>query len=571
MFGPGIGSATSDAGPQPPQYLGFSPNNHAATFDGANTWVDTQLQLLQDRSAFTLEYWVKPAGRANFPTRVGIVGQNDAVEYGFIDPNTIQIWTPNGGSLSTAYSFADGEWHHVATIADGSSISTYYDGVLAGSESTTTTDYGASTFNVHIGGGGVFDDAGNFFNGQIDEVAIFDKAISADRIAAHYKAGVEGAVPPSPSITLAGPAAYSSYPEGGDVPFSVTVEDPVGLGVTVSYFANGQKVAESSSSPYSATWVKAPAGVYTVDAQVTDKAGDTATSGSVKVVVGTYPVSNEPPDVVLNHPGTVFIEAEDYNYDSGKYVSGANGGPTGQPYDVGAYAGLQGVAGVDYDVGTGGGGGGIVYREDPSDAAIGPATTDFPDLNRGSFSVTNNWKLGWNDAGEWENYTREFPATPTEYDVYARLASGGTDPNPTLSLVTSDPTQPNQTLQELGGFDGGASGDWGTMLFYTMHAPGDPATPQTVTLSGVKTLRLSVGSGNYDVNYLAFVPHQAVVVAPKFTTIDLGSGNVTLEWSGGGTLQSADAVTGPWTDVANASSPYSAPASAARRFYRVKR
>src|SRR5205814_1186185 len=108
-----------------------------------------------------------------FGTRIGIVGQNDAVEYGFIDANTIQIWTPNGGSLNTTYSFPDGEWHHVATIADGQSIKTYYDGVLAGSGGSAATDYGNSTYNVHIGGGGVYDAAGNWFTGNIDEVAIF--------------------------------------------------------------------------------------------------------------------------------------------------------------------------------------------------------------------------------------------------------------------------------------------------------------------------------------------------------------------------------------------------------------
>ena len=39
----------------------------------------------------------------------------------------------------------------------------------------------------------VYDGTGNFFTGDIDEVAIFDKAIPADRIAQHYKAGKEGA------------------------------------------------------------------------------------------------------------------------------------------------------------------------------------------------------------------------------------------------------------------------------------------------------------------------------------------------------------------------------------------
>ena len=195
---PGAGgspsSAKGDPGPRPPTFAGFDPNNHSATFDGIGEWVDTRNQFLQHRSAFTLEYWVAPTARASFPILVGIVGQNDAVEYGFIDPNTIQIWTPGGGNSSTPYSFADDEWHHIATIADGQALKTYYDGVLQLTQVNTTTDYGSSGYNVHIGGGGIFDTMGNWFNGHIDEVAIFNKALPAARVAEHFIAGKSGGV-----------------------------------------------------------------------------------------------------------------------------------------------------------------------------------------------------------------------------------------------------------------------------------------------------------------------------------------------------------------------------------------
>jgi len=196
-------NAKGDPGPRPPAFAGFDAANHAATFGGPDLqdWVDTKNPFLQGLNAFSLEYWVKPANRvadsAAFGTRIGIVGQNDAIEYGFIDANTIQIWTPNGGSLNTAYAFADNEWQHVATIADGKTLKTYYDGALVGTGGSAVTSadgYGKSDFNVHIGGAGVFDAAGNYFTGQIDEVAIFDKAIPAERIAAHYNAGKNGGV-----------------------------------------------------------------------------------------------------------------------------------------------------------------------------------------------------------------------------------------------------------------------------------------------------------------------------------------------------------------------------------------
>jgi len=134
---------SSTAGPRPGSFLGFDSSNRAGAFHGVDgaLWVDAQMQLLQNLPAFSLEYWVAPSNRLGNPTyfgtRIGIVGQNDAIEYGFIDNNTIQIWTPGGGSLNTDYNFPDGQWHHVATIADGRSIRNYFDGQLVGSVNST--------------------------------------------------------------------------------------------------------------------------------------------------------------------------------------------------------------------------------------------------------------------------------------------------------------------------------------------------------------------------------------------------------------------------------------------------
>jgi hypothetical protein len=49
-----------------------------------------------------------------------------------------------------------------------------------------------------------------------------------------------------------------------------------------------------------------------------------------------------------------------------------------------------------------------------------------------------------------------------------------------------------------------------------------------------------------------------------------GSGNLTLKWLSGFTLQEAANATGPWTDIGAATPPYSVPMSAGAKFYRVK-
>lgn len=61
------------------------------------------------------------------------------------------------------------------------------------------------------------------------------------------------------------------------------------------------------------------------------------------------------------------------------------------------------------------------------------------------------------------------------------------------------------------------------------------------------------------------------VEAGQFTGISLQSGgNVVIEWSGSGTLQSTDSITGPWVDVSGASSPRIVSTTETRKFYRLK-
>jgi hypothetical protein len=103
------------------------------------------------------------------------------------------------------------------------------------------------------------------------------------------------------------------------------------------------------------------------------------------------------------------------------------------------------------------------------------------------------------------------------------------------------------------------------------------------TSANYHQIRYSPGAGaflaaytsNPGVTYLAAFQvtssHLAPVDPPAFESIKLGTGGVTVTWTGGGTLLSAPSLAGPWAPVANASSPYTAPASGDARFFRVSR
>lgn len=93
----------------------------------------------------------------------------------------------------------------------------------------------------------------------------------------------------------------------------------------------------------------------------------------------------------------------------------------------------------------------------------------------------------------------------------------------------------------------------------------------TVTVSDG---RLSLGNGPTAVNNkvcfvdIAALPGEAT--PPVFAAPTLSNGNLTVTWTGGGTLQEASSVSGPWADVpGNPSGTYTAPATAALKFYRA--
>ncbi len=64
---------------------------------------------------------------------------------------------------------------------------------------------------------------------------------------------------------------------------------------------------------------------------------------------------------------------------------------------------------------------------------------------------------------------------------------------------------------------------------------------------------------------------ESAIQAPATVSIVRDAANVVISWTGSGTLQSADSVTGPYADVAGATtSPRTIAANAAAKFYRVR-
>src|SRR5688572_10458525 len=205
---------------------------------------------------------------------------------------------------------------------------------------------------------------------------------------------------------------------------------------------------------------------------------------------------------------TLFVEAEDFNF-SEDGVTGGLHANFGDP-DC-SLLGKGGVFGVDYfDLNA---------NEQPEYRAPTGVGTRLStgDYTRGDHTVTCDYIVGWNDVGDWYNYTRDFGA-PVRYNVYARIASGGASMNAQLARIISDPTQPNQSTEVLGTFAAPPTGGWD--LFQDVPLRDGMSNLASVRLSGLTTLRFTILPGNLDFNYLAFVRADPQELPVRVTSVD---------------------------------------------------
>src|SRR6202035_1756866 len=73
----------------------------------------------------------------------------------------------------------------------------YVNGVLDASTGASGAPDYSRTGGYGLGIGGGFNSTRSSFLGKIDETAVYPVAVSSDRIAAHYAAGVSGVAPPA--------------------------------------------------------------------------------------------------------------------------------------------------------------------------------------------------------------------------------------------------------------------------------------------------------------------------------------------------------------------------------------
>ena len=192
----------------------------AFSFDGSDDFVKVPDSANLEPPSFTVEAWIKTSGIAsdftNFNRIVVKLNGEGRQAYslavggstgGGVSGHAELRMQESGGNTDLAVSTTDvndGIWHHVAGTFDGTNLRIYVDGIL---ENTV-----AKAFNVPFYSNpgdlfiGSFNGSIQFFHGVIDEVEIFNRALSQAEIQAIVHADTAGkckgcATPPANMIS----------------------------------------------------------------------------------------------------------------------------------------------------------------------------------------------------------------------------------------------------------------------------------------------------------------------------------------------------------------------------------
>ena len=180
-------SYTSDT---PHAIVGRGQGKYALQFDGENDYVDCGNNASLAPSDISVEGWIYGKGNAAY---AGVI--QGAKGVGYNDGYRVLYW-PTSSKLAIQMNFGDAspriinsptnfpteKWHHFVATYDHAYIRLYINGVEQGTPIAETRNINwHGTSNQRIGF------AQWYFNGLIDEVRIYNRALSAEEVKIHYE------------------------------------------------------------------------------------------------------------------------------------------------------------------------------------------------------------------------------------------------------------------------------------------------------------------------------------------------------------------------------------------------
>jgi hypothetical protein len=172
-------SATNKVGP------------YSGSFDGSTNYVVTGLTSgLAPTSAGTITFWMYPTAFTNYSNPVSngnVNSDKNGVNFYFTSAGAFSFEVCNASSESRANAgiISANNWYFAAGTWDGSHVVLYVNGATYSSTQSNTV---TPAYPLTIGDDGAQSLAGNHFKGDIADVRVYSRALSAGEIAQMYLA-----------------------------------------------------------------------------------------------------------------------------------------------------------------------------------------------------------------------------------------------------------------------------------------------------------------------------------------------------------------------------------------------
>ena len=182
----------------------------ALSLDGVNDWVNAGTGAsLNPSNAITISAWVNLRRLSAFQKIVA--RHNTILKYAFgIDGTNKLVLQINSGSTSAVFgntALSANTWYHVVGTWDGSNMKLYLNGVSDAAPVAKTGTMASDSETVSIGARA--NGSQHFLNGFLDDLRIYNRALSATEVQSLYAAGPGTPPPPSSQIgQVAGPLTW---------------------------------------------------------------------------------------------------------------------------------------------------------------------------------------------------------------------------------------------------------------------------------------------------------------------------------------------------------------------------
>lgn len=166
-------------------------NGNALSFNGTTSMVSVADTALLDVTRVTLMAWVRPSALGNWNTAIMKETTNGLAYALYAEDNVsrpaayINVGANDRSSNGTA-ALVTNTWAHLAMTFDGTAIRVYVNGVLV---RTTNVSGSLITSNspLRIGGNSIW---GEFFAGVIDDVRVYNRALTLAEVQTSMNTGV---------------------------------------------------------------------------------------------------------------------------------------------------------------------------------------------------------------------------------------------------------------------------------------------------------------------------------------------------------------------------------------------